>query len=51
MDRLAGGRARSPDVHQHVDEMLVRLEHLKVWLLSAAGLLMGGRCHLSGFPR
>ena len=34
-------------VHRHVDEMPFGLRHLKVWLLSAAGLLMGGYSFVS----
>lgn len=34
-------------VHQHVDEMQFGWRHLKVWLLSAAGLLMGGYSFVS----
>ena len=34
-------------VHQHVDEMRFGSRHLKVWLLSAAGLLMGGYSFVS----
>ena len=34
-------------VHQHVDEMRFSWRHLKVWLLSAAGLLMGGYSFVS----
>ncbi len=34
-------------VHHHVDEMRFDSRHLKVWLLSAAGLLMGGYSFVS----
>jgi len=34
-------------VHQHVDEMRFGWRHLKVWLLSAAGMLMGGYSFVS----
>lgn len=34
-------------IHQHVDEMRFSRRHLKIWLLSAAGLLMGGYSFVS----
>ena len=47
MDPLPADAPAHRHVHQHVDEMRFSRRHLKVWLLSAAGLLMGGYSFVS----